>query len=182
MPHNLYLHSALVQSRAFPRTPAGRREAATYGTVDSCVALVFAGFVNAAILITAGAVWNGNADAVSALPQAARLLAPALGSQAATLLFGCGLLASGQQSTVTGTLAGQVVMEGCVRLSAHPGGATARAAVAPTVALPDAAAAGCWAAACGSSRGRGAWLRAWWPCCLPWWWPADWEWEALRRC
>jgi len=118
MPHNLYLHGALSLSRSFSKDAAGRREAANYGAVDSTLALLYATFVNAAILITAAAAFAGqDADSVSSLPDAARLLAPALGSAAASNVFGVGLLASGQQSTLTGTLAGQVVMEGF--LGAH---------------------------------------------------------------
>ena len=113
MPHNLYLHSALVQSRDFRKDARGRREAARYGLIDSTFALIYAGFVNAAILVTAAAAFSeADANTVSSLPDAARLLAPALGSAAATKTFGVGLLSSGQQSTITGTLAGQIVMEG----------------------------------------------------------------------
>ena len=113
MPHNLYLHSALALTRGFKKDAQGRREAALYGTVDSTVALIYASFVNAAILITAAAAFQGtDAEKVTSLPDAAKLLSPALGSAAATSMFGVGLLASGQQSTLTGTLAGQVVMEG----------------------------------------------------------------------
>ena len=113
MPHNLYLHSALALTRNFTKNVAGRREAAFYGTIDSTMALVYAAFVNSAILITAAAAFAGQDEsAVSSLPDAARLLAPALGSRAASKVFGVGLLASGQQSTITGTLAGQIVMEG----------------------------------------------------------------------
>jgi manganese transport protein len=113
MPHNLYLHSALVLSRKFKPDALGRREAALYGAVDSTVALVYATFVNCAILIVAASAFSASdADTVSSLPDAARLLAPAVGSAAASTVFSVGLLASGQQSTLTGTLAGQVVMEG----------------------------------------------------------------------
>lgn len=112
MPHNLYLHSAIVQSRAFEKDAAGRREAVAYATLDSHLALIYAGFVNAAILVVAATAFRGQQEAVGTLSEAARLLAPALGTAAATTVFGVGLLAAGQQSTLTGTLAGQVVMEG----------------------------------------------------------------------
>jgi manganese transport protein len=112
MPHNLYLHSALVQSRGFAKSGPGRREAITYGTVDSTVSLLVAAFVNAAILVVAADAFAGRSDEVATLQDAATLLAPALGSAAATKVFAVGLLAAGQQSTLTGTLAGQVVMEG----------------------------------------------------------------------
>ena len=112
MPHNLYLHSALVQSRGFSKDGPGRREAIAYATVDSTTSLIIAGFVNCAILIVAADAFAGRAAEVATLHDAAALLAPALGSAAATKVFAIGLLAAGQQSTLTGTLAGQVVMEG----------------------------------------------------------------------
>ena len=112
MPHNLYLHSALVQSRSFAKDPAGRREAISYGILDSTTALIIAGFVNASILTVAAAAFAGTVGEVATLNEAASLLAPALGSRAASTVFAVGLLAAGQQSTLTGTLAGQVVMEG----------------------------------------------------------------------
>ena len=112
MPHNLYLHSALVQSRSFAKDAAGRREAISYGILDSTTALIIAGFVNASILTVAAAAFAGTVGEVATLNEAASLLAPALGSRAASKVFAVGLLAAGQQSTLTGTLAGQVVMEG----------------------------------------------------------------------
>jgi len=125
MPHNLYLHSALVQSRRIQRDPASQRRAVRYNTIDTTVALSVAFFVNAAILVLAAVVFYGH-DHV-ALPSgqvvaftsdadwiqiAYVTLAPLVGKAAASLLFAVALLASGQSSTITGTLAGQVVMEG----------------------------------------------------------------------
>ena len=113
MPHNLYLHSSIVQTRAFDRSDAGKREALKLATIDSSVALFLALFINAAILILAAAAFhvNGRTE-VAEIQDAYRLLAPALGIGAASTLFAVALLASGQNSTVTGTLAGQIVMEG----------------------------------------------------------------------
>jgi manganese transport protein len=118
MPHNLYLHSALVQSRAFPRTEAGKRLACRYNLFDSIVALNGAFLVNAAILILAASVLYPNE--VETLTKAHKLLADVWGPGAAVALFAIALLASGQSSTLTGTLAGQVVMEGFVRLRVRP--------------------------------------------------------------
>ena len=121
MPHNLYLHSALVQSRRYPLTPEGRRDALRFATVDSTVALVFAFFVNAAILILAASAFHARGlHEVAELQDAHRLLAPLLGAPAAAMLFALALLASGQNSTITGTLAGQVVMEGFLGLRLKP--------------------------------------------------------------
>jgi NRAMP (natural resistance-associated macrophage protein)-like metal ion transporter len=113
MPHNLYLHSAVVQTRRFRKTVAGKREAIRFASIDSVIALSFALLVNASILILAASTFHsrGHTD-VSEIGEAYRLLAPMLGAGAASILFGVALLASGQNSTVTGTLAGQVVMEG----------------------------------------------------------------------
>ena len=117
MPHNLYLHSSIVQTRAFAPTDAGRRQAIRWATVDSTVALMLALFVNAAILIVAGAAFHsaGHADVVD-IGDAYRLLSPLLGVGIASTLFAVALLASGLNSTVTATLAGQIVMEGFLRL------------------------------------------------------------------
>ena len=144
MPHNLYLHSALVQSRSFCKSPAGRREAISYGIVDSTTSLVIAGFVNCSILIVAAAAFAGTIGEVATLNDAAELLAPALGSRAASTVFGIGLLAAGQQSTLTGTLAGQVVMEGFLgpAVSLKPWArrlATRLVAIVPAVAVSAAA-------------------------------------------
>lgn len=121
MPHNLYLHSALVQTRLFSRTTAGIKEALKFNFIDSAVALNLALFVNAAILIVAAAAFYTNGlQNVTDIQDAYRLLAPLLGNSAAPILFAIALIASGQSSTVTGTLAGQVVMEGYLGLRMRP--------------------------------------------------------------
>jgi manganese transport protein len=121
MPHNLYLHSALVQSRAVERSDVAKREAARMNLVDSVVALNAAFFVNAAILVLAATVFHGTGhEDVARLEDAHRLLAPLLGTTAASVVFAIALLSSGQSSTITGTLAGQVVMEGFLRLRLQP--------------------------------------------------------------
>ncbi len=120
MPHNLYLHSALVQSRAVERTPEGMRAANRYNLVDSCVALNGAFFVNAAILILAAATFHrAGMHEVASLGEAHRLLEGILGPLS-PLAFAIALLAAGQSSTITGTLAGQIVMEGFVRIRLRP--------------------------------------------------------------
>ncbi len=121
MPHNLYLHSSIVQTRAFERTPEGRRHAVGWATLDSTLALGLALFVNAAILAVAAAVFHsrGKSD-VAEIQDAYELLSPLLGTSLASLLFGIALLASGLNSTVTGTLAGQIVMEGFLHLRVRP--------------------------------------------------------------
>lgn len=121
MPHNLYLHSSIVQSRRYSRTPEGKREAIHLANVDSALALTIALFVNAAILIVAAAVFHrsGYYD-VAAIQDAFRLLSPLVGAGVASTLFAVALLASGQNSSITGTLAGQVVMEGFVNLRVAP--------------------------------------------------------------
>src|SRR6201981_4172448 len=121
MPHNLYLHSSIVQTRKFEQTPMGRRQAVKFATIDSTFALMFALFINAAILILAAAVfhWSGHRD-VAEIQDAYRLLSPLLGVGAASMLFAIALLASGQNSTLTGTLAGQIVMEGFLSLRLKP--------------------------------------------------------------
>ncbi len=117
MPHNLYLHSSIVQTRAYERTTEGRRDAIRWATVDSTVALTLALFVNAAILIVAAAVFHANGRTeVAEIGQAHELLSPLLGLGIASTLFAVALLASGLNSTVTATLAGQIVMEGFLRL------------------------------------------------------------------
>lgn len=113
MPHNLYLHSAIVQTRNYERTPQGKREAIRFGNIDSAVALTLALFVNAAILIVAAAVFHRHGHTeVADIGSAYKLLSPLVGVGAASFLFAIALLASGQNSTITGTLAGQIVMEG----------------------------------------------------------------------
>ncbi len=116
MPHNLYLHSSIVQTRAFDRTDAGRRDAIKWATTDSTIALMLALFVNAAILVVAAAAFHksGNAN-VKEIEQAYELLSPLLGLGMASTLFAVALLASGLNSTVTATLAGQIIMEGFLR-------------------------------------------------------------------
>jgi manganese transport protein len=121
MPHNLYLHSSIVQSRKYERTPKGKREAITMANIDSALALTLALFVNAAILMVAAAVFNrhGLYD-VAAIQDAYKLLSPLVGAAGASTLFAVALLASGQNSSITGTLAGQVVMEGFIHLRVSP--------------------------------------------------------------
>ncbi len=121
MPHNLYLHSSIVQTRGFERTPEGRKNAVHWATVDSNIALGLALFVNGAILVLAAAVFHstGRTDVVE-IDQAYALLTPLLGATLAATLFGVALLASGLNSTVTGTLAGQIVMEGFLNLRLKP--------------------------------------------------------------
>lgn len=121
MPHNLYLHSSIVQTRNFERTSEGKREAVKFATIDSTVALMFALFINAAILILAASAfhWSGHQD-VAAIQDAFKLLSPTLGVGIASTLFAVALLASGQNSTLTGTLAGQIVMEGFLNFRITP--------------------------------------------------------------
>jgi manganese transport protein len=117
MPHNLYLHSSIVQTRNYPRTPEGKREAIRFANLDSAAALTMALFVNAAILIVAAAVFhNSGHTGVAEIEDAFRLLSPLLGVGGASIIFAIALLASGQNSTLTGTLAGQVVMEGFLNI------------------------------------------------------------------
>jgi manganese transport protein len=121
MPHNLYLHSALVQTRKIKRDDAGIKKALKLNFIDSAIALNLAFFVNAAILILAATVFfnTGRTD-VAEIKQAHELLAPMLGSNLAPILFAVALIASGQSSTITGTLAGQIVMEGYLKLRIAP--------------------------------------------------------------
>jgi manganese transport protein len=121
MPHNLYLHSSIVQSRRYKRTPEGKREAILMANIDSGLALTLALFVNAAIVVVAAAVFNrsGHYD-VAAIQDAYKLLSPLVGAAGASTLFAIALLASGQNSSITGTLAGQVVMEGFIHLKVSP--------------------------------------------------------------
>jgi manganese transport protein len=121
MPHNLYLHSALVQSRSIKRTNTGLKEANKFNLIDSVVALNAAFLVNASILILAAAVFftTGHSE-VASIIDAHALLAPLLGSNIAPLAFGIALLAAGQSSTITGTFAGQIVMEGFIGIKLRP--------------------------------------------------------------
>jgi manganese transport protein len=120
MPHNLYLHSALVQTRQVDRTPAGMRLANRYNLIDSAIALNCAFFVNAAILVLSAATFHRNGIVVTEIQQAHTLLAPLLGTSLASVAFAVALLCAGQSSTLTGTLAGQVVMEGFLHFRMRP--------------------------------------------------------------
>jgi manganese transport protein len=121
MPHNLYLHSSIVQSRNYKRTPAGKREAIFMANVDSALALTVALFVNAAIVVVAAAVFyrSGHFE-VAAIEDAYKLLSPLVGAAGASTIFAIALLVSGQNSSITGTLAGQVVMEGFIHIKLSP--------------------------------------------------------------
>jgi manganese transport protein len=119
MPHNLYLHSSIVQTRASRRDEAGKREAIKYATIDSTFALMFALLINASILILAAAAFHGG-EPVEEISHAYNLLSPTLGVGVASTLFAIALLCSGQNSTITGTLAGQIVMEGFLNLRIRP--------------------------------------------------------------
>src|SRR6185503_12525178 len=121
MPHNLYLHSALVQTRAVAASREGKRQAVRMNLIDSVVALNCAFFVNAAILVLAGAVFHfGGHQEVAKLEQAHGLLHNLLGTRWAPILFAVALLCAGQSSTITGTLAGQIVMEGFLQIRIRP--------------------------------------------------------------
>jgi manganese transport protein len=121
MPHNLYLHSALVQSRKVVKTARGLRQALRYNLIDSVVALNAALFINGAILVMAAAVFYRNGHfAVAEIQDAHRLLAPLVGSGVAPVLFALALICAGQSSTITGTLAGQIVMEGFLDVRMRP--------------------------------------------------------------
>jgi len=121
MPHNLYLHSGIVQTRAYGHSVPEKREALTYATIDSTIALCFALLINASILILAAAAFhaNGKTDVVE-LGEASALLSPLLGLAIAPTLFGIALLCCGLNSTVTATLAGQIVMEGFLKIRLQP--------------------------------------------------------------
>ena len=121
MPHNLYLHSSIVQSRNYKRTAEGKREAIFMANVDSALALTVALFVNAAILVVAAAVFHRSGHfEVAAIEDAYKLLSPLVGAAGASTVFAVALLASGQNSSITGTLAGQVVMEGFIHITLAP--------------------------------------------------------------
>jgi manganese transport protein len=139
MPHNLYLHSSIVQTRQYARSANGKREAIRLANIDSATALTLALFVNAAILIVAAAVFHrsGHYD-VAAIEDAYKLLSPLLGAAGASTMFALALLASGQNSSITGTLAGQVVMEGFLQIRLTPWLrrlVTRMLAIVPTVAV-----------------------------------------------
>jgi manganese transport protein len=121
MPHNLYLHSSIVQTRKYGDSFESRREAIRFASIDSAVALMFALFINAAILVMAAAVFHGSGhEDVADISDAYQLLSPLLGTTAASVLFAMALLCSGQNATLTGTLAGQIVMEGFINLRLRP--------------------------------------------------------------
>jgi manganese transport protein len=121
MPHNLYLHSSVVQTRNYERSEAGKKMAIKFASIDSTVSLLFAFFINAAILVVAAATFHtrGHRE-VADITQAYQLLGPTLGVALASTLFAVALLASGLNSTLTGTLAGQIVMEGFLRIRLKP--------------------------------------------------------------
>jgi len=121
MPHNLYLHSSISQTRKFEPTPDGKRQAVLFGTIDLTIALLFALLINAAIMVVAASTFyrTGHHE-VAEIQEAYRLLSPLLGVGAASTLFAVALLASGQNSTLTGTLAGQIVMEGFLDIRLRP--------------------------------------------------------------
>ncbi|MCU1294408.1 MAG: Mn2+/Fe2+ transporter, family [Bryobacterales bacterium] len=120
MPHNLYLHSALVQTRRIGESDADKRTASRFNLLDSAVALNGALFVNAAILVVAATIFFKHGIVVTEIQQAHQLLSPLVGTRLASLLFGLALLCSGQASTLTGTMAGQIVMEGFLRFRMQP--------------------------------------------------------------
>jgi manganese transport protein len=121
MPHNLYLHSSIVQTRKYTDTFESRREAIRFASLDSTVALMSALFINSAILIMAAAVFHGSGhEGVADISDAYGLLSPLLGTSVASVLFAVALLLSGQNATLTGTLAGQIVMEGFLNLRLRP--------------------------------------------------------------
>jgi manganese transport protein len=121
MPHNLYLHSSIVQTRKYGDSLEQKREAIRFASIDSAVALMFALFINAAILIMAAATFHGSGHQdVGEIGDAYKLLSPLLGTTLASVLFAVALLCSGQNATLTGTLAGQIVMEGFINLRIRP--------------------------------------------------------------
>jgi manganese transport protein len=150
MPHNLYLHSGIVQTRAYGRTLPDKREAITLSTIDSTIALMFALTINASILILAAATFHraGQTNVVE-LDQAHAFLAPLLGSALAPTLFGIALLACGLNSTVTATLAGQIVMEGFLDIRLAP---WVRRLVTRALAIIPAAAVTIWWGAKGTAE------------------------------
>ncbi|HEY4247563.1 MAG TPA: Nramp family divalent metal transporter [Lacunisphaera sp.] len=121
MPHNLYLHSSIVQTRKYHQTAGGKREAIKFATIDSTGALMFALFINGAILVLAAAAFHGSGNSdVAEIQSAFHLLDGLLGVKFAAILFAVALLASGQNSTLTGTLAGQICMEGFIDIRLRP--------------------------------------------------------------
>ena len=121
MPHNLYLHSSIVQTRAFREDARGKREAIRFATLDSTIALGLSLFINAAILVLGAAVFHQRGmTSVADISEAYKLLTPVMGASLASTLFAAALLCSGQNSTLTGTLAGQIVMEGFLHWRLKP--------------------------------------------------------------
>src|SRR5208283_1065625 len=121
MPHNLYLHSSIVQTRTFERNEEGKKMAVHFAAIDSAGALFCAFFINAAILILSAAAFHGTGHQnVADIHDAYNLLTPVLGASMASIVFAIALLASGQNSTLTGTLAGQIVMEGFLNIRLRP--------------------------------------------------------------
>ncbi|HLX30939.1 MAG TPA: Nramp family divalent metal transporter, partial [Casimicrobiaceae bacterium] len=121
MPHNLYLHSSIVQTRKYTDSYESRKEAIRFASIDSAFALMFALFINAAILVMAAATFHGTGHQnVADIGDAYELLSPLLGTTMASVLFAIALLCSGQNATLTGTLAGQIVMEGFINLRLRP--------------------------------------------------------------
>ncbi|MEA2990330.1 MAG: manganese transport protein, partial [Alphaproteobacteria bacterium] len=150
MPHNLYLHSGVVQTRRFGDTIEDKREAIKLATLDSTIALMFALLINASILILAAATFNkaGKTD-VAELDQAHAFLAPLLGSAIAPTLFGIALLCCGMNSTVTATLSGQIVMEGFIDIRLPP---WARRLVTRAIAIVPAAIVTIWYGEAGTAK------------------------------
>ncbi|MER2174947.1 MAG: Nramp family divalent metal transporter [Carnobacterium sp.] len=120
MPHNLYLHSSIIQTRSYERTEKGKKEAVTFARIDSIFSLTIAFLINSMILILGASAFYGNGQVVSGIEDAYALLAPTIGASIASTLFAIALLASGQNSTITGTLSGQIVMEGFIHLRVKP--------------------------------------------------------------
>ncbi|HKO21991.1 MAG TPA: Nramp family divalent metal transporter [Candidatus Eisenbacteria bacterium] len=150
MPHNLYLHSSIVQTRRYEETPAGKRMAVKYAFIDSTIALSFALFINAAILIVAAATFHTRGQTqVAEIQDAYRLLTPLLGVGGASAVFAFALLASGQNSTLTGTLAGQIVMEGFLNIRIRP---WLRRLITRLIAIVPAAITAIWFGESGTAR------------------------------
>jgi manganese transport protein len=150
MPHNLYLHSSIVQTRRYEQSAAGKREAVRYAFLDSTIALTFALFINAAILIVAAATFHrAGYTGVAEIQDAHKLLTPLLGAGGASTVFALALLASGQNSTLTGTLAGQIVMEGFLDLRIRP---WLRRLVTRLIAIVPAAIAAIWYGESGTAK------------------------------
>ena len=150
MPHNLYLHSSIVQTRQYEETPAGKREAVRFAFADSTIALMLALFVNGAILVVAAATFyrTGHTE-VAEIQDAYRLLTPLLGVGGASAVFALALLASGQNSTLTGTLAGQITMEGFLDLRLRP---WVRRLLTRALAVIPAAITAIWFGASGTAK------------------------------